>query len=70
MIVLTQMDDELRTLGGMLVNPAEVATVKPYHYHSFRPASGSVVTMNSGESFRVHESPAQVLNMIETNTKE
>ena len=45
------------------VNPEEVAAVRDWNYHSFRPSIAEIV-LKSGAVLRVWQTSAQVLKML------
>jgi hypothetical protein len=69
MILLTQMDDELRNREAVLVNPAEIVAVEAYHYHTFRPPCGSKITLTSGKVVRVAQDVQAVAKLLQESDK-
>lgn len=64
MIRLMRMDCDCRKLEVALVNVDEISSVEAYHWHSFRPPSGSRLSMRNGDKFLVSDSPEAVQRLI------
>ena len=60
---LTQYDDRECDGAPISINPAEVACVRPWQYHSFRPAISEIV-LKCGEKIHVWQDRETVVKRL------
>ena len=70
LISLTEMNDEARPMGTVMVSLTEIASICAYRYHSFRPPCGCKLRLRNGDTLLVHESIEEIAKIVESTPKE